>query len=190
VWDKQQLEQLKNIMAEVVNVRSFRRDPLPSDVVEELLDAFRLGPSSANVQPWEVVIIDSEKKRQQVAEATLDMYLNPLSAGGQAWVAKAPFLAVICLDRKRAEARLGTHGLVSATGDAYAAIQNLRLAANAMEIRTAIVKEIDPARLSKVLSLPLTVQPIALIAAGYSDATIELPSRFTTADFVHLEGWE
>jgi nitroreductase len=190
LWDKQQLEQLKSLMNEVVNVRAFRPDPIPDEVKEELLDAFRLGPSSANIQPWEIVLVDGAEMRQQVIETTLDLLLTPTSGGGQAWVAQAPFLAVLCLDRTRAEARMGAAGFVSSVGDAYAALQNLRLTANALGLRTATVKEIDPSRLAQVLGLPWTVEPIALIAAGYSDAVIEIPPRFTLKDFVHREGWK
>lgn len=190
MWDEGQVKRLKYLMADVVNVRSFRPEPVPREVVDDLLDAFRLGPSAANVQPWEIITVDNEEQRRQVVEATLDPFLSPSSVGGQVWVAQAPFLAVLCLDRKRAEARVGAPGFVGSVGDAYAALQNLRLLANALGLRTAVVKEIDPSRLAQVMGLPWTVEPIALVAAGYSDAVLERPPRFEIPDFVHRGGWK
>jgi 5,6-dimethylbenzimidazole synthase len=177
------------LMNDVLNVRLFRPEPLPDEVVEQLLDAFRLGPSSANVQPWELVSVESPACRSAVAAATLDPFLSPGSEGAQSWLLKAPFVVAVCLDRPRAQARVGTAGWGQSCQDAFAAVQNVRLAAAALSLKTAVVREIHTAKLAAALRLPFTVEPLALVAAGYSDATLEQPPRLDLQRMLHRDGW-
>ena len=181
---------LMELMADVVNVRRFSDAGVEGAKIRELLESYRLGPTAANLQPWEVIIVSSREKRRLVAEATLDPFCSPGSWGGQGWVETAPFLAVICLDQKRAEARMGSEwGFISSVGDCYAALQNMRLMANALGLKTAVVKEIDPARLAEALDLPWTIQPLVVVAAGYAEDELEHPPRYAVEDFVHREEW-
>jgi len=39
------------------SIRSFKQDPVPKEVMEELLDACRWAPSSTNTQPWKFTVI-------------------------------------------------------------------------------------------------------------------------------------
>ncbi|MGI6129359.1 MAG: nitroreductase family protein [bacterium] len=181
---------ITELMSDVVNVRRFSDMEIEPEKKDQLLESFRLGPSAANIQPWEMVVIGSADRRKLVGAATLDPFCTPGTWGGQGWVETAPFLAVICLDRKRAETRMGgDRGFLSSVGDTYAALQNMRLMANALGLRTAVVKEFDPDKLSQALHLPWTVLPVVIIAAGYSEEVIEYPPRFKIEDFVHREEW-
>ncbi len=38
-------------------VRSFRSDPVPDEVVEDVLNVARLSGSASNKQPWEIVVV-------------------------------------------------------------------------------------------------------------------------------------
>lgn len=39
------------------SIRSFKSDPVPKKVLEEILDTCRWAPSSSNTQPWEFVVL-------------------------------------------------------------------------------------------------------------------------------------
>jgi nitroreductase len=39
------------------SIRSFKPDPVPKEVLEELLDACRWAPNSSNTQPWEFAVL-------------------------------------------------------------------------------------------------------------------------------------
>jgi len=175
----------------VLNVRSFSSDPIPAEAEQALLESFRLGPSSANVQPWELVRIEPEAMRQRVIAATLDPFLSPGTEGAQAWIAGAPLLLAVCLDRPRATARIGERGWEQSAQDAFAALQNLRLTAVALGLATAVVREFEPETMQKALGLPFTVEPLCLVAAGRSDSPPEIPPRLPLERILHREGaWE
>lgn len=50
-------------------VRRFRPDPVPQDVVDDLLEVARWTGSARNLQPWELVVIRDRQTLRALAEA-------------------------------------------------------------------------------------------------------------------------
>jgi nitroreductase len=48
------------------SIRSFKSDPIPSTVIDKILQAAGASPSYANTQPWEVVVVSGKKKNELV----------------------------------------------------------------------------------------------------------------------------
>lgn len=74
------------------SIRKFKPDPIPDNLVTELLEAARLAPSGTNLQPWRFVILKSEEARARLADCT------PLP-----FVYKAPLVIVCCADTQALE---------------------------------------------------------------------------------------
>lgn len=56
------------------SVRGFKPDPVPDEVITEILQLAQLSPSNCNVQPWRVLIASGEKcqvLRQQMHDAIM-----------------------------------------------------------------------------------------------------------------------
>lgn len=70
------------------SIRKFRSDPVPEDILYELLDAARLAPSGSNAQPWRFKIVQDENSKKQLAKAAYD----------QSFIAEAPVVIVCCAD--------------------------------------------------------------------------------------------
>ncbi len=49
------------------SVRSFKPDPLPDRVVEQIIEAARFAPSGANSQPWEFIVIKDKETKDKIA---------------------------------------------------------------------------------------------------------------------------
>lgn len=62
--------------------------PVPSNVIERILEAARWAPSSSNAQPWRFVVVTG-------AEA-LEKARGALRRGNQTWAGRAPLLIVVC----------------------------------------------------------------------------------------------
>jgi nitroreductase len=60
--------------------RRYRADPLPTELVQRILDAGRLSGSASNRQPWAFVVPSSRAKVEQIAAAVF-VPENVLSAG-------------------------------------------------------------------------------------------------------------
>ena len=63
-------------------VRSFRPDPIPQEVVDDVLEVARWSGSASNQQPWEIVVIRDRDTLRSLA--SVDGYANHL-ARGAAW---------------------------------------------------------------------------------------------------------
>ncbi|ABB14860.1 nitroreductase family protein [Carboxydothermus hydrogenoformans] len=54
--------ELKEILKGRRSIRKFKKDPVPREVVEELLEAALWAPSGKNRQPWEIYVVGGEKR--------------------------------------------------------------------------------------------------------------------------------
>ncbi len=66
-------------------VRRFTADPVPRDVVLDVLDDARFAPSGGNRQPWRVAIVEDRAQRLAVAALMHDVwdeYVETASVGG------------------------------------------------------------------------------------------------------------
>jgi len=59
---------LRDLLVWRRDVRRFRRDPLPCDAVESLIELASLAPSVGLSQPWRFVIVESETARAAVRQ--------------------------------------------------------------------------------------------------------------------------
>ena len=54
--------ELRQAITERKSIRVFKPDPVPRELIEKVLAAGMLAPSSANMQPWDFVVICGEEK--------------------------------------------------------------------------------------------------------------------------------
>ena len=64
---------LYEAMSTLRAVRRLRTDPIPEDVLGRVLQAATWAPSGGNVQPWRVIVVQDEAKRQRLQE----LYIGP-----------------------------------------------------------------------------------------------------------------
>ena len=57
------------------SIRVFKPDPVPRDLIVKILGAGMLAPSSANMQPWEFVVVCGEEKNK-LSELLLQVFKN------------------------------------------------------------------------------------------------------------------
>lgn len=69
------------------SIRKFKKDPVPDEVIEQLLEAARLAPSGSNIQPWRFVVVTSDEVKKKMDEVTPYKF-----------ALKAPVLFVCCSD--------------------------------------------------------------------------------------------
>lgn len=100
VFDEQFRKQFARLLAWRRDVRRFRTDAIPADLIAELLDLAQLAPSVGNSQPWRWVCVESSQARNAVQE-------NFARCNAQA-------LASYTADRAALYARLKLEGLKNA----------------------------------------------------------------------------
>jgi nitroreductase len=70
------------------SVRNFKPDPLPAEVLKQLVEAARLAPSGSNTQPWRFLVVTDSQERKQLRAV----------AASQKFIEEAPAVFVCCAD--------------------------------------------------------------------------------------------
>ncbi|MCZ2827439.1 5,6-dimethylbenzimidazole synthase [Modestobacter sp. VKM Ac-2986] len=209
-FDPAERDALHRVVAARRDVRRYRPDPVPADVLERVLTAAHAAPSVGHSQPWRFVVItdpgvrdraavltDRERLRQaaqlepDAARRLLDLKLEG--------VRDAPLGVVVCCDRRTAAAGvLGRATYPDADlWSCAAAIQNLWLAARAEGLGMGWVTLFRPADLAELLGLPEGVETLGWLCLGWPDERPPAPGleragwsqRLPLADVVMTDRW-
>jgi len=148
--------------------RAIAPDPLPREVLDDLVEAARLTPSCYNKQPWRFLFLTGEEARGKAHEA--------LSAGNRVWAERAPLLVVG--HARRDDDCVSGDGRAFYQFDLGMAVMNLMLAATAHGLVARPMAGFEPAAVMQAFGLPDDAEPLVVVAVGHP-ATDEdhLPER-------------
>lgn len=57
------------IISERRSIRKYRRERIPKEVLERILEAGRLAPSARNLQPWYFIVVEDEEIKSKLVDA-------------------------------------------------------------------------------------------------------------------------
>ncbi|MCD6421737.1 nitroreductase family protein [bacterium] len=138
--------------------RSFLPRKVPRKYLRKILKAGTLAPSAGNTQDWRFCVVEDEKLKEKLAEASL----------GQDFLKEASAVIVVCSDLREIAERYGERGRnLYAYQDTAAAIENMLLQATDLGLATCWVGAFAEDKVKQILGLLPEVQPVALIAVGY-----------------------
>lgn len=177
------------------DIRNYRPDPVPADVLERILDAAHHAPSVGMMQPWDFVLIRDRGLRRSVYEHFLAVNARAAAvysdARGEKYralklqgILDAPLNLLITCDRRRG----GPHVLGRYSQrhtDEYStclAVQNLWLAARAEGVGVGWMSLFEPEFMAAALALPEGVVPVAYLTLGY-------PVSFPDEPMLRSTGW-
>jgi nitroreductase len=186
-------------------IRRLRPDPVPDDVLYRCIELALKAPTGSNAQNWEWIIVrDPEVKAKlgrmnrqawrlyggigRLINRRNEKMLRILDA--VQWQADhyddIPVLVVPCLRGMRG-ATLLPMGQSSYYGSIYPAIQNFLLACRAEGLGAALttLPLWSMTRARKVLGLPFTVQPCAVIPVGWPRGRYGPTTRKPVEQVVH-----
>ena len=177
------------------SVRHFLRDPLPANTVETLVAAAQSAPTSSNLQTWSVIAVESQGRREALANLV----------GPPKHLAVAPLVLVWLADLSRIE-RLGKAQGRHPVGlnyldtflmgviDAALAAQNAVVAAEAMGLGTVYVGGMrnQPEAVAKVLGTPSNVFPVFGLVVGQPDPArpAQIKPRLPQSAVLHREQYQ
>ena len=173
---------LRTVLAARRDVRRYRPDPVPVDLLHQVLTAGHQAPSVGHSQPWRFIVISEQATRdraalladrerlRQAGQLTPDRRarLLDLQLDG---IREAPVGVVVACDRRAPAA--GVLGRAT-LGDAdlwscACAVENMWLAARAAGLGLGWVTLFQPADLADLLSLPAGVETLGWLCLGWPD---------------------
>ncbi len=158
------------------SIRKYTAEPVSDELVKQLLEAAMAAPSAGNQQPWQFVVIRDRQLLTQIPS------IHPYSS----MVPQASIAILVCGDRQLA--RMPEYWVQ----DCAAATQNLLLAAHAKGLG-AVWLGVYPledrvAAFRRLLGLPESVTPMALISVGYPAEQKPRADRYDPVR-VHVDNW-
>jgi len=178
------------------DVRRFRPDPLPTGMLEGLIELACLAPSVGLSQPWRFVIVEDAARRIAVRDNFAACNAQALSAQAPqraglyarlklAGLGEAPVHFAVFADRATTQG----HGLGRRTMpemieySAVTAVHTIWLAARAQGIGLGWISILDPAAIASILEVPTTWKLIGYFCLGYPEAEDRVPE-------LEQAGWE
>jgi nitroreductase len=157
------------------SVRQWTSDPVPDEVLRELVEAAAQAPSGGNNQPWAFVIIREPGRLKRLRAA------SPGIAG------RAAAVILICLDRNRGDETPGTSEYDMVHLSLGAAMQNLLLAAHDRGLGACAIGSFHHASLGSIVSLPPHLELKLLIALGYPVSQPDAPALRPLSEVCYFE---
>nr|BAL52538.1 nitroreductase [uncultured Chloroflexota bacterium] len=175
-------------------IRRFRLDPVPPDLVEQILQVAVYAPSAHNLQPWRFVLLESAEAREKLAIALTSAMQRDMRAEGateeeiqarlvrsQRRLREAPVVILLCRDRAARRSDRPEEDWMGLQSVAAAGLQ-LLLAAHALGLGGNWIcwPLYAPVETRQALDLPEDWQPEALFFLGYPAELPSTPIRAVT----------
>jgi nitroreductase len=168
--------EFSELVRERYSVRAYKPDPVENEKLETVLEAARLAPTAANRQPFQVIVIHTDGREEEL----LDIY-------GQEWFVEPPL--VICACGLVGQAWTRRDGKSYVDVDVAIAMDHLILAAADEGLGTCWIGAFNPDAARAVLGLPDGVEPIAFTPLGYPADEARPKRRKPLDELVRHERW-
>lgn len=140
------------------SIRQFKPEPVSRSILEKLINAARLAPSGANLQPLEFVVVNEEEVRKRLFPCLRwAAYIAPEGnpQPGHEPVAYVVVLVNLMLRKKGYERDVG------------AAVENMILAAWEERVGSCWIANADIEKIKDMLNVPEDYKVDSVLALGY-----------------------
>ena len=176
------VDALAAVVAGRRDIRRFRPDPVPSALLEQVIEAAHRAPSVGHSQPWRFIVVQEQSTRDRAAHLAdrarleqaerltsdraarlLDLKLEGLR--------EAPVGVVVACDRRTPAAGVLGRATFPDTDlwSCACAIENMWLTARALGLGMGWVTLFEPADLADLLGLPEGVETLGWLCLGWPD---------------------
>ncbi len=174
------------------SIRAYKPDPVPEDLLEEILTAGIRASSSGNMQTYSILVTRDRALRKELSAPHFH----------QNMVLDAPVLVTFCADFHRmrrwleiSEAPDNFDNFMSfmiAAIDAVLVSQNVALAAEARGLGICFMGSTLAScdEIGRILELPENVVPVTGFSLGWPDEAPELRDRLPLEGIVHYETYQ
>jgi nitroreductase len=171
------------------SIRKYKPDPIPDDLLNNILNSARQAPTSSNLQAYSIVVVKDPEKKKALAQL----------CGNQPWVAQCPVFLVMCPDLRRIDRVCRMRGyefndkfiemFIVAVVDSALVGQNILVAAAGNGLGVCFIGGIrnNPDQVCDLLKLPYRMFPLFGICLGYPDHDPMVKPRLMPELVIHYE---
>ncbi len=169
--------ELKEAIIKRESVRDYESTPVPEEKLLRVLEAARLAPSGANMQPWKFVVVRESKLRQALSRAS----------GGQRHVAQAPVVIAAVAIASEFIMMCGVPGYAV---DLAIAVDHMTLAAVDEGLGTCWIGAFSQEQARNILKVPESCRIVTLLTLGFPKLTGRQKVRKSIDDIVCYETYK
>jgi nitroreductase len=160
------------------SIRAFKEKKVENEKIERILETANKAPSAGNLQAYEIVVVENQQARKDLARAAL----------GQDFIVEAPAVLVFFANPKRSAWKYGERGeKLYSIQDATIAAAHAQLAAVNEGLGCAWVGAFDEEEIKNVLEAPDNLKPVAIVPIGYPAEKPKVHKKRALDDIVHRE---
>ncbi len=162
--------------------RQFLADEVDRQTVMRILSAAGRAPSPLNTQPWQFLVVTSDAQKKKIHAEGERCRKWAIEKSGWHWLEKyktdfllqAPVLVAVVGDPKKSGMDMfQKEGPVGYQLACAAAIQNMMLAAHALDVGSLFFTLFDKDRLRRILDIPNEKTPVAIVCLGKPDGPLK-----------------
>ena len=158
------------------SVRAYKPDPVPREVMEQILADACLAPTAANRQAFQLIVIHTAGREEELKR----IY-------GRDWFVAAP--VVVCACGIPADNWTRSDAKCYSDVDVAIVMDHLILSAADLGLGTCWIGAFDAAAAREVLGLPDGVEPVAFTPIGYPADETRPKRRKPMSELVRHERW-
>lgn len=158
--------------------RHYSDQTVDDQLLEKVLEAGRLAPTAANRQPFQIIVIKTKDKTEEL----LRIYPRD-------WFVEPPLILCVCSQPEHGWRRKKYDDQCYAVVDAAIVVDHLTLQAADLGLGTCWIGDFDPQAAREFLSLPDEVDPIAFTPLGYPLDEPQPKKRKDLKDLVRYDTW-
>jgi|WetSurMetagenome_2_1015567.scaffolds.fasta_scaffold76939_1 nitroreductase len=174
------------------SIRKYKADPIPDDLLTDLLNSSRQAPTSSNLQAYSIIVVKNQETKKSLAHL----------CGDQPWVESCPVFLVLCPDLHRLAQICAMRGyeindkhielFTVAVVDTALVAQNILVGAESLGLGGCMIGSIrnNPAEVSGLLELPDRVFPLVGLCLGYPDQDPMIKPRLPEKAVIHHEKYD
>jgi nitroreductase len=160
------------------SIRSYKTDPVPEEILKEVLTAGQLAPTAKNLQPFQFIVV------------TTDPALDALAAAYPApFFREAPVAIVVCSEAEKGWVRNRHDNKNYTDVDCAIAIDHMSLAATDLGLGSCWIGAFNPEMVKSAMGLPEGVEPLAMLLIGYANAGGLDKKRKPLEELVRYDHW-
>ena len=146
------------------SIRRYRSEPIPDDVLKNILEAGRLAPSADNAQPWHFVVITEPEIKEKLSRGRWNRFIKDSAA-----------TIVGC----------GYAANEWSTIDVTIALENMVIAAEAQGVGSCWIGDFEEEEVKELLGIPDNLKVVGLVSFGYPAEKPNPPSKKSLEAIVH-----
>ncbi|OEF99977.1 hypothetical protein BHF71_07180 [Vulcanibacillus modesticaldus] len=142
------------------SIRKFKKDKVPNDLINQIIQAALLSPSSRKINPWEFIVVDDENYLEKLSHSKIH---------GSHFLKNAPLGIVVVADENKSDVWIEDTSISSIIIQLTA--HSLGLGSCWIQIRNRMNSENQTAEdyIKNLLAIPDNYKVESIIAIGYPD---------------------